>query len=202
MHIINTGFEGLLIIEPTVHRDERGFFLESFREDFFQAQGINFKCLQSNQAMSTEKGVLRGLHFQAPPKAQAKLVWVSAGEVLDVVVDLRQNSSTYGKHYSVHLSATNFRRLFIPKGFAHGYFTLTPNSEFNYIVDEYYSPKHEGGILWNDPYLNISWPLHAPKQAPKQAPKHPLVEVTSDTTPIISAKDEKWPRLNELNNPF
>lgn len=186
MKIINTDFSGLLILEPTVHRDERGFFLESFREDFFKTQGIDFKCLQSNQAMSTDKGVLRGLHFQLPPKTQAKLVWVSAGEVLDVVVDLRQNSPTYGKHYSVHLSATNFRRLFIPKGFAHGYFTLTPNSEFNYIIDEYYAPEHEAGILWSDPYLDINWPL----------------QILDGLNPIVSDKDKKWPRLKDLNNPF
>ena len=186
MQVINTGFSDLLIIEPTVHRDERGFFLELFREDFFQNMGINFKCLQANQAMSVEKGVLRGLHFQVPPKTQAKLVWVSAGEVMDVVVDLRPNSPTFGKHYSVHLSATNFRRLFVPKGFAHGYFTLTPNSEFNYIIDEYYAPEHEGGILWNDPYLGIKWPL----------------DILEDKKPIVSAKDKKWPRLNELDSPF
>ncbi len=186
MQIIATDFPGLLILEPIVHRDERGFFLESFRENFFLKQGLNFSCVQANQAMSVQKGVMRGLHFQIPPQTQAKLVWVTAGEVLDVVVDLRELSPTYGKHYSVHLSGTNFRRFFIPKGFAHGYITLTPNSEFNYMVDEYYAPKHEGGILWNDPDLGINWPLN----------------LAGEELPIISDKDKKLPRLKNFDNPF
>ncbi len=183
MQLISTEFEGLFIIEPVVHRDSRGFFLETFREEFFIKHGIQFPFVQANQAFSKDKGILRGLHFQKPPTTQSKLVWVTSGEVLDVVVDLRSNSATYGKHYAIHLSADNFKRFFIPKGFAHGYLTLTPDVNFNYFVDEYYSPQDEGGLLWNDPALGINWPLHG-----KQ--------------PILAEKDTRYPYLAELDNPF
>ena len=186
MQIINTDFSGLLILEPKVHRDARGFFLETFREEHFTAAGVPFRCVQANQSYSVERGVLRGLHFQVPPKAQAKLVWVTRGEALDVVVDLRTGSPTFGKHYSVHLSAVNFRRLFVPKGFAHGYITLVPETEFNYMVDEYYAPDHEGGLAWNDPELAIRWSLSEAEAV----------------TPILSAKDENNPLFKELGRIF
>lgn len=187
MRFIPTDFQDLFVIEPTVHKDERGFFLETFREEIFAAQGIAFKAVQANQAFSAASGVLRGLHFQVPPKTQAKLVWVSKGRALDVVVDLRKNSPTFGRHYSLLLSADNFRRLFVPKGFAHGYITLGSNVEFNYMVDEYYSPAHEGGLLWNDPALGINWGFE---------------ENAAPQTPIVAARDAAWPCLKDLDNPF
>ena len=183
MKIIELNFPGLLILEPRVHRDERGFFLETFREEVFSSLGVDFHCVQANQSYSTRKGVLRGLHFQAPPKAQAKLVWVTRGEVLDVVVDLRKSSPTFGRHYSLRLSADNFRRLFVPKGFAHAYFTLAPDTEFNYMVDEYYSPEHERGVAWNDPSLGIDLPLEI---------------VAEENEPLVSEKDKKLPYFNGL----
>ncbi|MBQ4132251.1 MAG: dTDP-4-dehydrorhamnose 3,5-epimerase [Desulfovibrionaceae bacterium] len=186
MQIIKTDFPELLIFEPAVHRDARGFFLETFREEHFARLGIDFHCVQANQSFSAECGVLRGLHFQKPPKAQAKLVWVTRGEVLDVVVDMRPDSPTWGRHFSLRLSEANFRRLFVPKGFAHGYLTLTPETEFNYMVDAYYAPDHEGGVLWNDPELGIDWPL----------------EQISATAPILSEKDKKLPLFSELKNVF
>lgn len=192
MQIITTNFPGLLILEPRVHSDARGYFMEIFRSDFFDNHSIDFNCVQANQAFSVDKGVLRGMHFQRPPKAQAKLVWVSAGEVLDVVVDLRKNSPTFGQHYSVLLSAENFRRCFVPKGFAHAYLTLTPNSVFNYMVDEFYAPDHEDGVLWNDPDLGIAWPLDILPDEQNGG----MVE------PIISEKDKKLPRLKDLVNVF
>jgi len=178
-----------LIVEPVVHRDERGFFLEAFREENFSRFGVDFHCVQANQSYSVQKGVLRGFHFQAPPKAQAKLVWVTRGEVLDVVIDLRKSSPTFGRHYSAHLSATNFRRFFVPKGFAHAYFTLTPESEFNYMVDEYYSPETEGGVFWNDPELGVKWPLD-------------ILDSEEGAEPLVSLKDRKLPMFRDLDYIF
>jgi dTDP-4-dehydrorhamnose 3,5-epimerase len=185
MQIIKTDFPGLLIIEPAVHRDERGFFIETFREENFVNLGVKFHCVQANQSYSSQKGILRGLHFQAPPKAQAKLIWVTRGEVLDVVLDLRESAPTFGRHCSVHLSAANFRRLFIPKGFAHAYFTLSLETEFNYMVDEYYSPQHEAGVFWNDPALGIKWPLE-------------VLSGESAAGPLISPKDQRLPLFKDL----
>ena len=185
MKIVELDFPGLLILEPLVHRDERGFFIETFREEIFSGLGVDFNCVQANQSYSACKGVLRGLHFQAPPMAQAKLVWVTRGEALDVVVDLRRNSPTFGRHYSVHLSADNFRRLFVPKGFAHAYLTLVPETEFNYMVNEYYSPEHERGIAWNDPSLKIDWPLET-------------VAKENGGQPVVSEKDRRLPFFDGL----
>ena len=185
MKIVELDFPGLLILEPLVHRDERGFFIETFREEIFSGLGVDFNCVQANQSYSACKGVLRGLHFQAPPMAQAKLVWVTRGEALDVVVDLRRNSPTFGRHCSVHLSAGNFRRLFVPKGFAHAYLTLAPETEFNYMVNEYYSPEHERGIAWNDPSLKIDWPLET-------------VAKENGGQPVVSEKDRRLPFFDGL----
>lgn len=185
MKIVELDFPGLLILEPLVHRDERGFFLETFREEIFSGLGVDFNCVQANQSYSACKGVLRGLHFQAPPMAQAKLVWVTRGEALDMVVDLRRNSPTFGRHCSVHLSAGNFRRLFVPKGFAHAYLTLAPETEFNYMVNEYYSPEHERGIAWNDPSLKIDWPLET-------------VAKENGGQPVVSEKDRRLPFFDGL----
>jgi len=177
MQIRETGLPGLLLLSPKVHRDHRGFFLESFREDFFQSLDDPVRFVQDNYARSEEAGVLRGLHYQAPPAAQSKLIWITRGAAFDVVVDLRRASPTYGKSYGLVLSADNFLRLLIPKGFAHGYMTLEPGTEFHYKVDYYYSPEHDGGLRWNDPALAIDWPKGEP---------------------IMTERDKNWPLLAEL----
>ncbi len=181
MQITATEFPGLVVITPKVHQDERGFFLETYRREIFQNAGLPFDFVQTNHARSEQPGVLRGLHFQAPPTAQSKLVWVTSGEALDVVVDLRKGSPTFGRHFSIVLKAGAFNRLLVPKGFAHGYLTLTPGVEFQYMVDAYYSPAHEQGLVWNDPDLGIAWPVPAP---------------------VLSEKDKLLPRLKDMVSPF
>jgi len=181
MQIRETGLSGLRILNPKVHKDHRGFFLESYREEFFRSLAEPVHFVQDNHARSEEAGVLRGLHYQAPPAAQTKLIWVSRGAAFDVVVDLRRTSPTYGKSYGLVLNADNFLRLLIPKGFAHGYMTLEPGTEFHYKVDQYYSPEHEGGLCWNDPALAIDWPAREP---------------------IMTERDKNWPLLAELAEIF
>lgn len=181
MRLIETGLPGLALLEPKVFRDERGFFLETYSEATFAGLGIGVRFVQDNHAYSSQQGVLRGLHFQLPPFAQAKLVWVVRGAVLDVAVDLRRDSPTYGRHYSVELSAENKLRLFLPRGFAHGYMTLAPDTEFLYKVDAPYAPKADAGILWNDPDLGIAWP---------------------GGEPVLSEKDTLLPRLKDFDSPF
>jgi dTDP-4-dehydrorhamnose 3,5-epimerase len=156
MAIIETPVPGLLVFEPTVFHDERGYFFESFNRRVWAEAGVETDFVQANQARST-RGVLRGLHFQVAPMAQAKLVRVVEGEVLDVAVDLREGSSTYGQWYGIHLSAENKRQLFVPRGFAHGYVVLSETAEFVYQCDNYYSKAHEGGIRFDDPTLRIDW---------------------------------------------
>lgn len=185
MRAIETGLPGLLLLEPKIFRDERGFFLESYNRKGFADLGITAEFVQDNHACSTQAGVLRGLHFQTPPMAQAKLVWVTRGGVLDVAVDLRVGSPTFGRHYTVELSAENFLRLFIPKGFAHAYATLTPDCEFQYKVDAPYSPQHDAGIRWDDPDLNIPWPSFA-----------------TGAGPVLSGKDKVLPFFKEFRSPF
>jgi len=181
MRRIETTLPGLALLEPKVFRDERGFFLETYSEAAFAGLGISARFVQDNHAYSVQPGVLRGLHFQLPPHAQAKLVWVVRGRVLDVVVDLRLGSPTFGQHYSVELSAENMLRLFVPKGFAHGYVTLEPDTEFLYKVDSPYAPKADAGILWDDSDLGISWPV---------------------AEPVLSPKDRLLPRLKDFQSPF
>lgn len=158
MYIIETDIEGVKIIEPKVFGDERGYFFESFSQRKFEEKVCKIVFVQDNESLS-EYGVVRGLHFQKPPHEQAKLVRVVKGKVLDVVVDIRKNSPTYGRHVSIELSAENKRQLFIPHGFAHGYAVLEKETIFQYKCDNYYAPDHEGAILWNDPTLNIDWHL-------------------------------------------
>ena len=153
-----TGIADLLIFEPKVWGDHRGYFFEAFNEQTFAAAGISRPFVQDNQARST-KGVLRGLHYQTGVYAQAKLVRVLEGSVLDVVVDLRSDSPTYGQHFSILLSAENKKQLYVPRGFAHAYLVLSETAEFFYKCDNLYSKSHEGGILYNDPQLNIDWVL-------------------------------------------
>lgn len=181
MILEKTSLEGLLILKPKVHRDERGFFLETYRKELFQDLLPGTEFIQDNHAMSAEAGILRGLHFQHPPAAQAKLVWVTRGAVFDVAVDLRKNSATYGQWFGLTLNAEDFTRLFIPRGFAHGYMTTRPDTEFMYKVDNYYSPEHDAGIVWNDPALSINWP---------------------SSNPILSAKDCNQQSFKELISPF
>ena len=160
MKIIKTQIDGLLIIEPRVFGDERGYFFESYSErDFTDAVG-SVKFLQANESKS-RYGVLRGLHFQKEPYAQAKLVRVVSGGVLDVAVDIRKGSPTFGQHFSVELTGENHRQFFIPKGIAHGFCVLSEDVVFQYKCDEFYHPEAEGGIAWNDPDLAIDWRLPA-----------------------------------------
>lgn len=159
MNIVTTPFEGLLIIEPRVFHDDRGYFYESYNKNAFkEATGMDIDFVQDNQARSTIN-VLRGLHFQNPPHAQTKLIRALEGSIWDVVVDLRKGSSTFGKWFGVELSAENKRQFLIPKGFAHGYSVLTDTAEVFYKCDEFYSKQDEGGVFYNDPELNIDWKI-------------------------------------------
>lgn len=160
MKIIQTDIEGVVIIEPAVFGDERGYFFESFSQKEFQEKVCHTVFVQDNESKS-KYGVLRGLHFQKPPFEQAKLLRVVRGKVLDVAVDIRKNSPTFGRHVSTELSEENKRQLFIPRGFAHGFAVLSEEVIFQYKCDNYYAPPYEGAILWNDPQLNIDWKLPA-----------------------------------------
>lgn len=157
MNVLKTNIEGVLILEPTRYGDQRGYFMESFSaRDFEQAVGYSVNFVQDNESLSA-KGVLRGLHFQREPYAQAKLVRVVRGRVLDVAVDIRKGSPTYGGYVAVELSGENGRQLFIPKGFAHGFLALEDETVFQYKCDEYYHPECEDGIAWNDSEVAIDW---------------------------------------------
>ena len=174
MRIIETKLQGVYLIEPDVFEDHRGFFMESYNERKFDELGIDYKFVQDNHSLSVEAGVIRGLHYQLNPKAQTKLVRVIAGAIYDVVVDIRKHSPTFGQWVGVILSAFNKRQLLVPRGFAHGFCTLVPNTEVLYKVDEFYSPEHDRGILWNDPELGIDWPTANPILSEKDK-NHPLL---------------------------
>ena len=149
----------IILIEPTLHGDKRGYFIETFRQDLFnQAVGHKVKFIQDNESRSA-KGVLRGLHYQMPPNAQAKLVRVLQGSVLDIVVDIRKSSKTFGNYLSFELSDKNFHQLYVPRGFAHGFVVLSEFATFSYKVDNFYSPEHERGIAFDDDRLGIDWQL-------------------------------------------
>lgn len=156
MLVEETNFDGLRILKPKVHGDKRGFFLEAWREDISKELTLPH-FVQDNHAFSSQAGIFRGMHFQKNPSAQAKLVWVTNGAVLDIVIDIRKSSNTYGKVYSIILSAENFKRFFVPQGFAHGYLTLEANTHFHYKVDNYYSAQDEGGISYKSKELNINF---------------------------------------------
>tara|TARA_B100001750_G_C15510156_1_gene603079 strand:+ start:529 stop:1077 length:549 start_codon:yes stop_codon:yes gene_type:complete len=170
----------VLVIQTKIFSDKRGFFLESFKESEFISNGINKKLVQDNISHST-RGVLRGLHFQKNPKPQAKLVTVIKGKIFDVAVDIRKNSPTYGKWVSQILSEEEHNLLYVPEGFAHGFCVLSEEADVYYKVSNEYSSEHEDGIVWNDPNLNISWPL---------------------TDVIVSDKDKQLPLLENLENSF
>jgi len=160
MNVIKTAIPGVLIFEPKVFGDQRGFFFESFNHKLFEeAIGYPVTFVQDNHSKSS-KGVLRGLHYQLPPHAQGKLVRCVAGEVFDVAVDIRKSSPTFGQWVGVHLSGENKRQLWIPEGFAHGFVTLTETAEFLYKTTNYYAPQSEGSIRWDDPQVGIEWPIN------------------------------------------
>ncbi|MCR6629392.1 MAG: dTDP-4-dehydrorhamnose 3,5-epimerase [Magnetospirillum sp.] len=161
MKVIPTALAGAVLIEPDRFGDNRGFFSETYNRQRLAEIGIDMEFVQDNHSRSTEKGTVRGMHWQAPPKAQAKLVRVVRGAILDVIVDVRRASPTFGRHVAVELSADNWRQLFVPIGFAHGFCTLTDEVEVIYKVTDTYSPVHEGGFLWNDPALGLPWPVDA-----------------------------------------
>lgn len=175
MHTEKTVLDGVVIIEPDVFADERGFFMETFQEKRYQETLENdVHFVQDNLSVS-KKGVLRGLHYQIPPFAQAKLVQVTRGKAQDVVVDIRDGSPTFGQHVTVELSAENHHQLFIPAGFAHGFLTLEDDTLFQYKCSNAYSKEHERGILWNDPALGIEWGVEQPIVAEKDS-EHPLLK--------------------------
>lgn len=162
MKFIRTEIPEVILIEPQVFSDSRGFFFENYRKDLFEENGIHADFVQDNHSQS-KKGALRGLHYQVAPKEQAKLVRVAHGEVFDVAVDIRKGSKTFGRHVAFRLSAENKRMLFVPAGFAHGYLTLSDEAEFLYKVSNVYAPELEHGLRWDDPELGIPWPkLDAP----------------------------------------
>jgi dTDP-4-dehydrorhamnose 3,5-epimerase len=180
MEVIKTSLEGLLIIKPAVFADDRGYFFESYNEEKFRAAGLTVNFLQDNESKS-KKGVLRGLHFQAPPFGQGKLVRVMRGAVLDVAVDIRKNSPTYGKWDSIVLSGENKWMFWIPAGFAHGFVTLEDDTVFFYKCTNVYNKASEGSIIWNDPDLGIDWGISAP---------------------LISEKDHLSPRFRDFVSPY
>lgn len=173
-----TDIDGVIIVEPQVFGDARGYFMESYTEKDFVAGGITCKFVQDNQSKS-RKGVLRGLHYQTE-HSQSKLVRVISGEVFDVAVDLRKGSETYGKWVGVLLSSENKKQFFIPKGFAHGFVVLSDEAEFCYKCDDYYHPEFEAGLMWNDPDIGIDWPI------------------PDDVEILLSEKDKKHPSIKSL----
>lgn len=182
MNYIPTNIPGVVILEPKVFGDERGYFFESFNQKSFDENIGKIEFVQDNESKSS-RGVLRGLHFQSPPFDQAKLVRCVRGEVLDIAVDIRKGSPTFGKHVDVLLTAKNKRQLFIPRGFAHGFVVLSETAIFQYKVDNWYSPTHDGGILWNDSALDIDWQI-------------------GDSEVLLSIKDKVQPLLADLTTPF
>jgi dTDP-4-dehydrorhamnose 3,5-epimerase len=173
--------EDVMLIEPTTHGDDRGYFMETFRQDLFEEFiGYEVTFVQDNESKST-KGVLRGLHYQLPPYSQAKLVRVIEGSVLDVAVDIRKSSPTFGQHVSVILTAQNKQQLFVPHGFAHGFIVLSDSATFAYKVDNYYAPEHDQGIAFDDEQLKIDWQLSAEElQLSDKDKAHPTLENTKD----------------------
>lgn len=178
-----TSIPEVVVITPKKFGDTRGYFMETFRQSLFEENIGRFAFVQDNQSISAEVGTVRGLHFQLEPKAQGKLVRCIAGALLDVAVDIRTGSPTYGKHVAVELTAENGRQLWVPPGFAHGFCTLVPNTEISYKVTDYYSAEHDRGLLWQDPALGIDWPVKAEQVA-------------------LSDKDKRQPTLADLGDAF
>jgi dTDP-4-dehydrorhamnose 3,5-epimerase len=183
MQVEETRIEAVKVVTPKKHGDARGFFSEVYNRSAWDEAGLKFTFVQDNHSFSAATGTLRGLHFQTPPFAQAKLVRVVRGGILDVAVDIRRSSPTFGKHVAVELSAQNWRQLLIPIGFAHGFLTLEPDVEVLYKTTAVYSPAHDRGLAWDDPLIAIDW------RAPAGGP-------------ILSDKDRRWPRLKEAPELF
>lgn len=182
MEIIKTDIEGLIIIKPQIFKDSRGYFFESFSQREFNEKVTPIQFVQDNESCSSY-GVIRGFHFQKPPYSQSKLVRCVKGRVIDVAIDIRKGSPTYGKHIAVELSAENHLQFFIPKGFAHGFAVLSEEAIFQYKCDEFYTPQSEGGIQLMDESLGINWPISADDA-------------------ILSDKDKKYPKLSEIISDF
>ncbi len=182
MKVLETGFKGLYILEPNVFKDSRGYFMESYNAKILNTAGLDVTFVQDNQSFSTA-GVVRGLHYQNAPYAQTKLVRALAGSILDVVVDLRKSEPTFGKSFTIELTAENKKQIFVPKGFAHGFAVLSETAEILYKCDNYYNREAEGGLLYNDPVLEIDWGI----------PTHKI---------ILSDKDAENPILSEANFSF
>jgi dTDP-4-dehydrorhamnose 3,5-epimerase len=182
MKFVNTPIEGLVIIEPTLFGDDRGYFLESYNKKEFEKAIGEISFVQDNESKSS-KGVLRGLHFQKPPYAQAKLVRCIEGKVLDVAVDIREGSETFGQHVTVELTGENKKQVFIPRGFAHGFLVLSESAIFAYKVDNSYAPTHDAGIRWDDSMLNIQWGVN-------------------EREVLVSEKDANLPFFSEFETPF
>lgn len=182
MPFSKTEFPGLLIFEPKVFEDNRGYFFESYNQRLFSGSGVEINFVQDNQAISSF-GIVRGLHYQMAPFAQTKLIRVLSGKIIDVAVDIRKNSPSYGKAYAIELSAENKKQLLVPKGFAHGYSVISDTAEVFYKCDAFYNKESEGGISWNDSSLNIDW-------------KIPVDKV------IVSEKDDHYPTLGNGKNNF
>jgi dTDP-4-dehydrorhamnose 3,5-epimerase len=183
MQVVQTKIADVKLANSVRHRDERGFFSEVFKESELRRHGIDVHFVQDNHTLSTRRWVVRGLHFQIPPFAQAKLLRVTAGSIFDVAVDIRWGSPTFGKYIAETLSAAEWNQIFIPEGFAHGFCTLEPDTEVVYKVSSYYSAAHDRGLAWNDPVLGIAWPL------------------TVDEA-ILSDRDRKHPVLGDLPQYF
>lgn len=182
MKFQKTNLVGVFIIEPTLHGDHRGWFTETYNQVTFNNVGLELNFVQDNHSFSALKGTFRGLHYQMNPKAQTKLVRCTKGAIFDVAVDIRKGSPTYGEWFGMKLSEENKKQLLIPKGFAHGFMTITDNVEVQYKVDELYSPENDSGIIWNDSEIGIKWPI--------------------DIQPILSDKDKKAPLLKDADNNF
>ena len=182
MNLVKTKLDGLIVLKPTVFKDNRGYFMESYNKKNINKLLGNVNFVQDNESESS-RGVLRGLHFQMPPYTQAKLVRCLKGSVLDVVLDLRKDSKTYGIFETISLTEENKKQLFIPKGFAHGFIVLSKSAIFSYKVDNYYNSDSESGVLWSDLDLNIDWKIN----------KNEI---------IVSEKDKNLPTFNEIINPF
>ncbi len=178
-----TALAGVKIVTPGRFGDDRGFFSEVYNEAAWRRAGLVHRFVQDNHSWSAAAGTIRGLHFQLPPHAQDKLVRVARGRVLDVAVDLRRSSPTFGRHVAVELSADNWAQLLVPVGFAHGFCTLTENAEVLYKVSDFYSPAHDRGLAWDDPDLAIAWPV-------------------ARNDAVLSDKDRRWPRLRDLPAAF
>lgn len=183
MNIISLAIPEVKLITPKKHEDARGFFSETWNRQVLSEHGIDIDFIQDNHSLSVPKGTVRGLHFQAPPFGQIKLVRATRGSILDVAVDIRLGSPTFGQAVTTELTANNMQQLLVPVGFAHGFCTLENNTEVQYKVNAYYSAECDGGISWNDPALGIDWPV-------------------DDATVLLSEKDAALPKLQDLINPF